>query len=356
MPLVDLLKAVGAQFIVLHHLAFYGPMTDYLTPLLPAVMAWLSQDARMAVQVFLVVAGFLAARSLAPQMQLRPRYPLRALVRRYRRVALPYLAALLVAVLCAELARRWMVHDSIPAPVQWGQWLAHVALLHSVLDVESLSAGVWYVAIDFQLYASLLLVLWFARASQARAAAVVVLVAVGVVASLFVFNVDADWDIWALYFFAAYGMGVLAYWMAPLRDRPMGWLALGVLWGITALALYVEPRARIALAVCVASVLALASHYQGQPGRARARLRRVVARLSDLSYAVFLLNFPVALVVNAAFERFVPHQPLWQGVGVVLAWLACNAAAALFHDHVEQRLQATDTRRMPQDSRLSAGT
>ncbi|MEY4755596.1 MAG: hypothetical protein RJA34_494, partial [Pseudomonadota bacterium] len=29
LALIDALKAIGAQFIVLHHLAFYGPMSDY---------------------------------------------------------------------------------------------------------------------------------------------------------------------------------------------------------------------------------------------------------------------------------------------------------------------------------------
>ena len=60
---IDLLKAVGSQLIVLHHLAFYGPMSDWTHRLAPELVTWFSQDARMAVQIFLVVAGFLAARS-----------------------------------------------------------------------------------------------------------------------------------------------------------------------------------------------------------------------------------------------------------------------------------------------------
>ena len=98
--LIDAFKAVASQLIVLHHLAFYGPMSDWTHRIAPGLVAWFSQDARMAVQVFLVIAGFLAARNLAPDGVLRPApAPGRLLWQRYVRVALPYLAALGVATL-----------------------------------------------------------------------------------------------------------------------------------------------------------------------------------------------------------------------------------------------------------------
>ena len=67
---VDALKAVSSQLIVLHHLAFYGPMSDAAHMLAPGLIGWLADYARIAVQVFLVISGFLAARSLAPGGQL----------------------------------------------------------------------------------------------------------------------------------------------------------------------------------------------------------------------------------------------------------------------------------------------
>jgi len=66
---------------------------------------------------------------------------------------------------------------------------------------------------------------------------------------------------------------------------------------------------------------------------------RVLAYLGQISYSVFLLNFPVGLVVNAAFTRFAPASPLVQTVGVLVAWLACNLAGALFCHQVEHRLR-----------------
>lgn len=340
LPLIDAFKAVASQLIVLHHLAFYGPMSDATYLLAPALVGWFSQDARMAVQVFLVVAGFLAARSLAPQAVLVTPQPLRQLWRRYVRVALPYIAALLVAMVCTRLAGHWMQHDSLPAPPSFWQFVSHVVLLQSLLDVDSLSAGVWYVAIDFQLFGLLLLLLWLARrwqTSQWPGGPWLApgLVLAGVLASLFYFNRDASWDDWALYFLGAYGLGALAYWIGQLAPGRTGRWLLWALALLTLLALALDYRTRIALALSVALGLAWALRGGWLYTWPRSA---ALAYLGKISYSVFLLNFPVALVVNAWFTRYGAPDAWVQTTGVLLAWLACNLAGAAFYHLVEQRL------------------
>jgi peptidoglycan/LPS O-acetylase OafA/YrhL len=332
MPFIDALKAVGSQFIVLHHLAFYGPMSDWTHQLAPDVVAWFSQHARMAVQVFLVVAGFLAARSLAPEGRLRSDRPLTLLWQRFVRVSLPLMAALLLAMACTEVARYWMTHDSLPDPPSLWQFVAHALLVHSLLGVDSLSAGVWYVAIDVQLFALLLGLLWVARRLGETAALLVAAVAL---ASLFHFNLDSDWDNWAIYFFGAYGLGALAYWLSRANAGRSGLLWLAGMALLTVLSLALDWRTRIALALGVALALAWA-HRSGWLftwPRSRA-----LGYLGRISYGVFLLNFPVALVVNAGFTRHASADAWVQTLGVLVAWLACNLAGAAFHHGVEQRL------------------
>jgi len=151
LPFIDALKALAAQLIVLHHLAFYGPMSDHAHALAPDLISWFSQDARYAVQVFLVLGGFLAVQSLAPAGHLRVTEPLGVLWKRCCKLAGPYLVALLVALLGAAIGRALMVHDSLPGPPTLSQVLAHVFLLQSILGHEGLSAGVWYIAIDWRL-------------------------------------------------------------------------------------------------------------------------------------------------------------------------------------------------------------
>jgi peptidoglycan/LPS O-acetylase OafA/YrhL len=328
---IDALKAVSSQLIVLHHLAFYGPMSDAAYVLTPGVLDWLSQYARLAVQVFLVVSGFLAARSLAPQGQLvLQQHPLAVIWCRYQKVVMPYAAALLISIAGAAIARTLMSHDSIPAPPHLTQFLAHLLLVHNLLGVDALSAGVWYVAIDLQLFALLVVVLWLARAlSYGRWHAGVVAVAVLAGASLFWFNRDKTWDVWAIYFFGAYGMGALAYWAAARERSPVSLMVLGA---VVLAALAIDFRLRIAVALVTAILLSVAQRGGWLERWPRTHL---LAFFGRISYSVFLVHFPVCLVINALVFHLAPGQPMINALGMLAAWLFSNVAGALFHRYIE---------------------
>ena len=93
---IDALKVIASQLIVLHHLSAYGPVADTLSQSAPVLMGWFFEYARMAVQVFLVVGGYLAAASLVPgRAQPQRSSPVQVLLKRYRRLVLPCLAALI---------------------------------------------------------------------------------------------------------------------------------------------------------------------------------------------------------------------------------------------------------------------
>jgi len=334
--LINLLKAGAAQLIILHHLAFYGPMSDHVRPLLPALIDWLGGSARIAVQVFLVISGFLAAKSLSPSGHAGLSDPLSAIGHRYVKLAPPFLVATLVAAAASALAAMWMTHDSISAPATLNQLGAHALLLHGVLGYPSLSAGAWYVAIDFQLYAFMVLMLWLAgrmTGNRKLPALMPFVVTVGVALSLLYFNLDADWDNWAPYFFGSYGLGLMAWWASDSRRNSgaVAWLAAMALLPAVA-ALFLEFRSRIALALVVACVLFLWGRVKtASDGRAWP----IVNSLGKISYSVFLIHFPVCLVVNAAFTRFVPVEPEMQAFGMLIAWGGSLAAGAVFHRWVE---------------------
>jgi len=338
LPFIDALKALAAQLIVLHHLAFYGPMSDHAHALTPDLISWLSQDARYAVQVFLVLGGFLAVQSLAPAGRLRTTAPLGLLWKRYCKLVGPYVVAVLLALLSAAIGRMLMEHDSLPARPSLSQVLAHALLLQSILGYEGLSAGVWYIAIDFQLFALLLGLLWLARQVAAGAAreAVVAscLVATLGVASLYHFNLEAEWDSWGVYFFGSYALGVASYWVTNGQSQRAAWWLLPVVT-LVALALLLEYRPRIAVALVVALTLALARRYGVLE---RWPKSSVVGYLGRTSYSLFLVHFPVCLLVNALFSRFGVQDPWFNLGGLVIAWLASMAAAALFFRFVEDAL------------------
>ena len=323
MPLVDALKAVASQLIVLHHLSAYGPLAAAAREALPGTMGWLYDYARIAVQVFLVVAGFLAARGLAPDG--RPAFgnPLPLIWRRYLRLALPYFAALALAIAGAALADVWLDDEAIPARPHLVQLVAHALLLHSLLDVDALSAGVWYIAIDFQLFALCALLLWAGRSAGA-----VLVLAAGCL-SLFWWNRNPDLDNWAIYFVGSYALGAAAWWAGD-RLRPAGWVALIAAVGLAALAL--DFRTRIAVALAVALLLA--------SSRRSGLLERwpdwsPFAFLGQVSYALFLTHFPLVLLANAVFVRFGWVTPTAAVFGILATWAASVGVATVFYRHVE---------------------
>jgi peptidoglycan/LPS O-acetylase OafA/YrhL len=335
LPLIDASKAVASQLIVLHHLANYSPMADTLRPWLATPIDAMAAHGRLAVQVFLVVAGFLAARALAPEAMPRALVPAAAIATRWRRLAGPYVAAIAIAVLAAALARSWTTHEVVPAAPTPAQLLANLAMLQDVLGLPALSAGVWYVAIDLQLYACFALLVAWAAADRRRAAALPALVAALALASWVGFSRDPDWDAWAPYFVGSYGLGVLAAW-APSARRPA--VALGLIAAIGAIAWAVEPRDRVVVATAVALLLAWTAHA----GRlARPSRWRAPASLGRISFGVFLVHYPVSVLVDAAaVATGAVASPLASALGLVASFACATLAGAAFHRWVERPLAA----------------
>ena len=327
--LIDALKVVAAHLIVWHHLAFYGPMSDRVAHAWPGFIDALSDHARLAVQVFLVAAGFLAARQLAPDGRLGVTLrPLQAFAQRYLRLVIPLLVALCAAIVAAAFARAVMDHAATPAAPDAWQLLAHALLVQDLLGIESLSAGLWYVAIDIQLYAVLLVALALGRGRAPVWTAAAVLGLVGL--SLLHLNLDSRYDVLGPYFFGAYGLGVLVAWWGHRRDKRTALFALTLLVSV---ALILDFRARIAVAAATAlALLWLPMQWPMLSDRARAML----AWLGSISYALFLVHYAVSLAVNAVFTRWAPPTPNVQGLGMLVAWAASIAAAAALYRWVEQ--------------------
>ncbi|CDS54115.1 Acyltransferase 3 [Polaromonas sp. CG9_12] len=340
-PGIDALKGLACLLIIWHHLAFYGPMSDVVYPFAPDLTGWLYDYGRMAVQVFLVVGGFLAARSLAPQGQATYASPGRLLARRYRRLVLPYVVAVAASVAVAALVRPWFVHPSVPSEATLFQLLAHGLLLQDMLEFEGLSAGVWYVAIDFQLFAMSVLLFSLSRRLERRwpglrawpVAPGLMLTVIVCAASLFLFNNDSRWDMAGVYFFGAYGLGMLAFW-AGNSNRWASWLLfIGLLAGT---ALLLDFRGRLLVALAVAFGLVFLQRYASGTGVPRWPQRQL-AGLGKISYSVFLIHFPVCLLVNAVVSYFWPAHLLANVAGLLAAFALSVGAGSVLYRNVESR-------------------
>ena len=310
LALIDWLKAIGSQLILLHHFSRYGAAADALAPVSGSIGAWLEWEARLAVQAFLVVGGFLAMRAFSLRGGPTGLADwLRQCRRRFLRLAVPLWVALAAAVLAAAVARGLSDHPSIPAAPGLLQGVAHLLMLQDILGQEALSAGIWYVAIDLQLFALLALLCWLPPA-----AAVLAGIALAA-AALFGFNRDAAWEPWAPYFFGSYALGA-AVWLAVARLTVRhGAMLVAAAGGLVAAALWVAWRDSLVVAAASAGLLLIGL----RSGRA-VRPPPAVRWLAAISYGVLLLHYPAYLVADAVAEAWMPGQVSGAVAAVVAAW------------------------------------
>ena len=320
---VDVLKVVAAQFIVWHHFSAYGPMADTMTLVWPNFVNWLYEDARLAVQVFLVVGGYLAGQSVMNKPIDRP---LTLIAKRYLRLVPFYMLALTLITFAVAASYNTIHSDWLPtAPTVW-QFVAHALLVHDLFGVEALSSGAWYVAIDFQLYALLVVLCHHLHRPNGKRLAIGI--AVLCASSMWQFNRMKTLDIWAIYFFAAYGLGVLAAWAKRSKfDATVFWLTTVLGVG----ALFFEFRSRLSLAVLTATWLVIKPkglvHWTP--------MKRVVHRLSNSAYVLFLTHFGVIVLFSDMWNKSHFYDPDMAFALTGFAWL-CSVSAGLFlHEKVE---------------------
>jgi peptidoglycan/LPS O-acetylase OafA/YrhL len=320
---VDVLKVVAAQCIVWHHFSAYGPMADTMTLMWPQLMEWLYRYARLAVQVFLVVGGYLAGQSVIHKPIT---HPLVQIAKRYLRLVPFYALALALISVAVAMAREtihanWLPHE----PTLW-QFTAHALLIHDLLGFEALSSGAWYVAIDFQLYA---LLIFLCHALQgAKQTHLSVAVALLCVASMWQFNRVDDLDIWAIYFFAAYGLGVLAAWAKRSSfDAHVFWIT--AMLGVAALWFEYRTRLSLALLTAVWLVIKPKGSVHWTP------MKRVLHRLSNSAYVLFLTHFGVIVLFSNMWNKSHFYHPVTAFAFTGFAWLVCVALGLFLHEKAE---------------------
>lgn len=340
--LLDVIKALGCVVIVLHHLSVYSPMFDRGMLLAPTQWAVLYNHGQLAVQAFLVVGGFLSAAQLlrlvpVNAQHLPPDFSATGLIfKRFLRLSIPLIAALTLTVCVTALVRPWYPHSSLSAaPTVWSM-VVHLLMLQDLIGVPALSAGIWYVAIDFQLFAiAVLCVAWAGQLQrwqpQFKLSGVTVLLWLVLSAlSLVWWNRQENMDVQGLYFFGSYGLGMLAYRTRLSRITAKGWVIVFVL-GL--FALWLEPRLRMGLAWAMALMLAAwpRTDTSQRVVADRPRWQQFISSVAQKSYSIFLTHFAISLIVSAAWFN-AGWQDSWAnlaGMGVSLA-LSLGAGTVLY--------------------------
>lgn len=339
--LIDLLKVCACILIVWHHLALYSPMAVVVSEWLPSLHDFLFEYGLLAVQVFLVVGGYLNGKSWSRVLADQKIQAMSRIWSRYTRLAIPLFVALSFAVLVTALIRPFFDHISLSAaPTPW-QVLAHVFFLQDVLYLEAFSAGVWYVAIDFQLFIMAIFCAWLAHAWQGSSGTGLVvrkallLWGALTLVSLFVWNLNPLDEIWGTYFLGAYGLGLcIGSWRyANLRFSYFHLNLLIILVG--ALAFAYQPRERLAVAVVTAIFLCL---YEASECKPIQFLKASWLRnFSDATYAIFVIHFGVSLLVSALVFNFWSENIPINLMGLLLSFALSIWLGRLIQLHIESK-------------------
>jgi len=326
--LIDFLKVFAALLIILHHLSNYGQLAEDARQFLPSVMTWLFEYGRYAVQIFLVMGGYLAAQSLTRARDIRnPRTALKLIFNRYLRLFAPYVVALLITILCAWLARFWVQDEFVGESETLGQFLAHLFFLQGILGLDSISAGAWYVAIDWQLYAVLAIMLGMFPGLRSLIWASTILI----VASLLYFNRLSNYENYFIYFIGSYGLGILAQLAKNYADPIVNRLAK-ILMIIIGLVILVTSFNHLWIRNILAYFVAIALIIWG--GRAykdekHAKMHNLVFSIlwgSRRSYCAFLLHFSFILLANTLYIAWGMDQRHDGAMALAMIFLALVAS------------------------------
>lgn len=329
--LVDFLKTFAALIIILHHLSSYGQIAEDARRVFPVVMTWLFEYGRYAVQIFLVMAGYLAAQSLSRHANtpFSAHSLLKLILNRYLRLFAPYAAALIFTIVCAYIARLWVNDEFVGESETLSQFLAHLFFIQGILGLDSISAGAWYVAIDWQLY-SVLAILFLSLPSYQ---ALIWLISILAVSSLLFFNRLGDYEAYFIYFIGSYGLGVLAYLASSFQDagvKRVAKIALILIGLVIAAAAFQEIWLRNFLAWFVALALYLWGDTRYPAMREKNSLLKAIAWGSQRSYCAFLIHFAFILLANTLYIALGLHayESGALAIGLMLGVVACSIFTA----------------------------
>ena len=331
--LVDFLKTFAALTIIFHHLSSYGQIAEDARTVLPNVMAWLFDYGRYAVQIFLVMGGYLAAQSLLKQEKLRTVHAvLKVIINRYLRLFAPYVIALLLTIACAWVARFWVKDEFVGQSETLAQFLSHLFFLQGILGLDSISAGVWYVAIDWQLYAILALMLGMFPGFRS----LIWMLTIFCVASLLYFNRLGTYENYFIYFMGPYGLGILAQLSKNYADPKVNRFArifLGIVTAVIVLSSFHQIWARNILALVVSLALIIWGNraYQDHKQMKHHKLVNAMLWSSHRSYCAFLLHFSFILLANTLYIAWGMDQRhdgvlaiALMLIAVFMSWVAAN--------------------------------
>jgi len=327
---VDFLKTIAVQIIIFHHLSNYGIIPTKVHEIFPEFIDFVGQFGRYAVQIFLVIGGYLTAKSL-PQT-LTNFGLLKTIINRYLRLAPTYIVAIVFTVICAMIARSVHYEAYIGEPETFLQILAHFFFLQSILGFDSISLGVWYVAIDWQLYIFASCLLFFLKSFKNT----FLILSIVMFGSLMYFSQNSIFDNYFIYFVGAYGLGIMAF-LAEDSSHPETRNKSRVIMLLFLLLILSDTFFELRIKNIIEIVLAVLLSLFGKQAYSSKNIvwSHLCIWFSQRAYCAFLIHFSLLLLGNTIYNHLNLDSPLIGVVFMLGIWLLSWLFAHILYIVVE---------------------
>jgi peptidoglycan/LPS O-acetylase OafA/YrhL len=327
---IDFLKTIAVQIIILHHLSNYGPIPLKVHEIFPNFIDFIGEYGRYAVQIFLVIGGYLSVKNL-PQT-LEKQGVLKTIFNRYLRLIPTYAIAIIFTMVCATIARLVHYEEYIGEPETLLQILSHLLFLQNLLGYDSISVGVWYVAIDWQLYIFVSCLLFFFKSYQN----ILLMLTLFIAASLLYFSRHAVFENYFFYFAGAYGLGIIAF-LAEGASHPEIKTPARLLLLIFSILIISDTFFEISVKNIIEMIIALILSWKGKNLYRSETFRwtKLCIWFSQRAYCAFLIHFSLILLGNTMFYRYHLESPLIALMMMVAIWLLSWVFAHVLYLFVE---------------------
>ena len=327
---VDFLKTIAVQIIIFHHLSNYGIIPTKVHELFPGFIDFVGQHGKYAVQIFLVIGGYLTAKSLS--QTLVNFGLLKTIMNRYLRLAPTYIVAIVFTMVCAMIARAVYYEDYIGEPETLLQVLAHFLFLQNILGFESISVGVWYVAIDWQLYIFAACLLFFLKSFKNT----FIILSIVMFGSLMYFSQNPIFDNYFIYFVGAYGLGIIAF-LAENSSQPESRNKARVILLLFILLVLSDAFIELRIKNIIEIVLAVLLSLFGKQAYTSKNIvwSHLCIWFSQRAYCAFLIHFSLLLLGNTLYNYLNLNNPQLGVVFMLGIWLLSWLFAHILYVVVE---------------------
>jgi peptidoglycan/LPS O-acetylase OafA/YrhL len=212
------------------------------------------------------------------------------------------------------------------------QVLSHLLLLQQILGFESISLGVWYVAIDWQLYV-FFAAIFFLLKSYKRS---ILLLSIFMLLAFAYFSQKVEFEDYFIYFIGVYGLGMIAFLWDDDLHKPTQIIAkiLFIAFGVI---IFSSVLFDLSIKNVLAYAIALLLVWRGKKPYKQSSIKwaKYLIWMSQRSYCAFLLHFSFILLGNTLYFLLDFHNSKLAILMMVMIMVSSWIAAHFLYQRIE---------------------